>query len=408
MGERDEASPRSKALAGAPQSGAAGHSLDGHSLGQATSSSGETSAPSPNPPLRKGWTTGACAAAASRAAYEALLTGHFPDPVTIRLPGGQTPAFSLAFEQREADSASAGIVKDAGDDPDVTHGALIIARVRRGAAGSGITFRAGDGVGTITRAGLPLPPGEPAINPMPRAMIHTALAEAGQRFGEPENPDIEVEISVPDGARLALQTLNGRLGIIGGLSILGTTGIVVPFSCSAWIDSIHRGIDVARAAGLPHIAGATGKTSEDAIRRIDGLPEMALIEMGDFVGGLLKYLRRHPVPRVTIAGGFAKLTKLGQGLLDLHSRRGSVDLAWLAAQPPGAGETLREAIRKANSAKEAFEIARQDGIDLALPVAEAAWQTAAKVLAGTPTVLDIALFDRDGGLLARTSPRPAR
>ncbi|ACB97074.1 cobalt-precorrin-5B (C(1))-methyltransferase [Beijerinckia indica] len=351
-------------------------------------------------PLRKGWTTGACATAASRAAYEALLTGHFPDPVSITLPGGQTPAFTLAFEECGEGFAAAGIIKDAGDDPDVTHGALIIARLRKGVSGSGISFRAGEGVGTITRPGLPLPPGEPAINPMPRKMIRAAIEEAAQHFGG--STDIEVEISVPGGEKLAEHTLNRRLGIVGGLSILGTTGIVVPYSCSAWIDSIHRGVDVARAAGLDHIAGATGSTSEAAIQRLDNLPDMALIEMGDFAGGMLKYLRRHPVAKVTIAGGFAKLTKLGQGFVDLHSRRGSVDLAWLAAQVPKANSSLHEAIRAANSAKEVYEIAQKAGLDLAVPVAEAAWRTAAKVLRGTEILLDIAVFDREGGLLART------
>ncbi len=137
-------------------------------------------------------------------------------------------------------------------------------------------------------------------------------------------------MSIPGGEKIAERTLNGRLGIVGGLSILGTTGVVVPFSCSAWIHSIHRGIDVARAAGLDHVAGATGSTSEAAVAALYGLPETALIDMGDFVGGMLKYLRHHPVPRVTVAGGMAKMTKLGQGLLDLHSRRGEVDLNWLS------------------------------------------------------------------------------
>ena len=189
---------------------------------------------------------------------------------------------------------------------------------------------------------------------------------------------------------------------MGGLSILGTTGIVVPFSCAAWIHSIHRGIDVARAAGLDHVAGATGSTSEAAIARLDGLPEMALIDMGDFVGGMLKYLRRHPVPRVTIAGGMAKMTKLGQGLLDLHSRRGEVDLAWLGrvAVDAGGDNALAERIAGANTAMEAFGHAGAAGVDLAGGVAAAAWRTAAQAL-GDGMRLDVAVFDRAGRLLAR-------
>src|SRR5216683_1336726 len=196
----------------------------------------------PRGPLRRGWTTGACATAAAKAAYAALLTGEFPDPVEIALPRGERPSFALATTRRDKDFATAGIVKDAGDDPDVTHGALVLVTV-------------------------------------------------------------------------------------GGLSILGTTGIVIPYSCSSWIHSIRSGIDVARAMGVTHIAGATGATSESAVQKLYGLPETALIDMGEFVGGMLKYLRSHPVPRVTIAGGVAKMTKLAQGLLDLHSKRGAVDLA---------------------------------------------------------------------------------
>ncbi len=176
--------------------------------------------------LRRGWTTGTCAAAATRAAVEALFTGEFPDPVEVTLPNGTRPSFALAVHALGEGWARAGIIKDAGDDPDVTHGALIIATVSRGEAGSGITFRAGPGVGMVTRAGLPIPPGEPAINPVPRAMIREAIREAAELFNQPG--DIAVEISVPGGEKLAEKTLNGRLGIVGGLSILGTTGIVDP------------------------------------------------------------------------------------------------------------------------------------------------------------------------------------
>src|SRR5437899_8653737 len=276
---------------------------------------------SPARPLRRGWTTGACATAAAKAAYAALLTGEFPDPVEVTLPRGERVSFALAVTRKDADSATAGVVKDAGDDPDVTHGALVLATVRAGAPGSGVTFRAGEGVGTVTRAGLPVAPGEPAINPVPRRMIRDAIVEVAAAVNGAG--DVEVEIAIPDGEALAAKTLNRRLGIVGGLSILGTTGIVVPYSCSAWIHSIHRGVDVARAAGLTHIAGSTGTTSEAAVQKLHDLPETALIDMGDFVGGMLKYLRRHPVPRLTIAGGVAKMTKLAQGLLDLHSKRGA-------------------------------------------------------------------------------------
>lgn len=354
-------------------------------------------------PLRRGWTTGACAAAAAKAAYAALLTGEFPDPVEVALPRGERPSFALALTRKEESAASAGIVKDAGDDPDVTHGAVVIATVRLAAAGNGVTFRAGEGVGMVTRPGLPVPPGEPAINPAPRQMIRDAIAEVAAAAGG--QGDVEVEIAIPGGEALAAKTLNGRLGIVGGLSILGTTGIVVPYSCSAWIHSIHRGIDVARAIGLTHIAGATGATSEAAVQKLHDLPEAALIDMGDFVGGMLKYVRAHPLPRVTVAGGVAKMTKLAQGLLDLHSKRGAVDLLTLAtlAESAGVSDALRARILAANTAAEAFAHAQAEGIALGDAVARAAQQTALRVVAGTDIAVEIVLFDR-GGSLAGHAP----
>src|SRR6202049_4199143 len=155
----------------------------------------------PHRPLRRGWTTGTCATAAAKAAYAALLTGDFPDPVEVTLPRGESPSFALAVTRKEENCATAGVVKDAGDDPDVTHGALVLATVRAGAAGGGVTFRAGEGIGTVTRAGLAIPPGEPAINPVPRRMIRDAIAEVAALAGHAG--DVEVEIALAGGARLA-------------------------------------------------------------------------------------------------------------------------------------------------------------------------------------------------------------
>ena len=356
-------------------------------------------------PLKRGWTTGACASGAARAAFEALLTGQFPDPVPVALPKGLRPEFVLATQELADDFARAGIVKDAGDDPDVTHGALIVATVRRAPRGSGVSFRAGEGVGAVTRPGLPLPVGEPAINPAPRAMIRANLEEVATKLGA--GVDAIVEISVPGGEKIAERTANGRLGILGGLSILGTTGIVIPYSCSAWIHSIHRGVDVARASGCVHIGAATGETSEAAIRALYGLPDHALIEMGDFVGGLLKYLREHPVPRLTIAGGPAKMTKLAEGKLDLHSKRGAVDLAALAERIAlgGGAPALVEAVRSANSGLHAFELADAAGFGLPALVAHGAWITAARVLSGQSGELETVIVGRDGRVLASSGFR---
>ena len=351
--------------------------------------------------LRRGWTTGACATAAAKSAFGALVTGVFEDPVTIALPRGESAAFALAGHGLADGAATASVIKDAGDDPDVTHGALVEATVRP--SEGGLRFRAGPGVGTVTKPGLPVEPGEPAINPAPRQMIAAAIAEVAEAHDVPG--DVEVEISIPGGEELALKTMNPRLGIVGGLSVLGTTGIVVPYSCAAWIHSIHSGINVARATGLDHVAGATGSTSEAAVRRYYDLPESALIDMGDFVGGMLKFLRRHPVPRVTIAGGVAKMTKLAQGRLDLHSRKGAVDLEALAAvaREVGAGDALAHAIANANTTALAFRLAEGEGLALGDAIAGAAHRRAAAVVAGAGIEIDVLLFDRDARLVGRAS-----
>ncbi len=341
----------------------------------------------PQASLKRGWTTGACATAAVKAAYTALLTGTFPDPVTITLPKGEQPSFALVLEEIGDGFARAGIVKDAGDDPDVTHGATIIATVRK--RGQGVSFKAGKGVGTVTKPGLPIAVGEPAINPVPRKMMEAIIAELG-------GGDVEIEISIPDGAAIAEKTWNPRLGIIGGLSILGTTGIVHPFSCAAWIASIHRGIDVARAMGLDHVAGCTGSSSEDAVRAHYDLPLEAMLDMGDFAGGVLKYLRVNPVPRVTIGGGFGKIVKLAQGALDLHSGRSQVDFTWLAER---VDVCLQTQVLAANTAMQVLELG---GEGLAQIVAHEALLHVQRLLAGS-SVADIIIIDRFGKIIAHAT-----
>ncbi|MEV5593281.1 cobalt-precorrin-5B (C(1))-methyltransferase [Streptomyces sp. NPDC052496] len=360
--------------------------------------------------LRHGWTTGACATAATTAAYTALLTGDFPDPVRITLPKGQTPAFALAAEEMAEDRAvaMAAVVKDAGDDPDVTHGALVRATVRRLPAGSGVVFKAGPGVGTVTRPGLPLDVGEPAVNPVPRQLMREHVAEVAARYGD--GGDVEIELSVDHGEEIARSTWNPRLGILGGLSILGTTGIVVPYSCSAWIDSIRRGVDVARAAGRTHVAGCTGSTSEKVVVAEHGLPEDALLDMGDFAGAVLKYVRRHPVPRLTVCGGFAKLSKLAAGHLDLHSARSQVDKGFLAelARQGGADEALAGEVATANTGLAALQLCAARGVPLGDLVAATARDEALAVLRGAPVAVDVICIDRAGNVVGRAAPRGPR
>ncbi len=342
----------------------------------------------PDKVLRRGWTTGACAAAAAKAACSALLGRGFIDPVSIILPKGEEPFFALEATSQGEGWAEAGIIKDAGDDPDVTHGALILAKISMGEASQGLRFHAGSGVGTITKPGLPLAVGEPAINPVPRLMIDQATTDVLNGA----EPDFDVTISIRDGEALAKSTWNGRLGIVGGLSVLGTTGVVRPFSCSSWIASIHRGIDVAVATGREHVIAATGSTSEQVAREIYGLSEEDCLDMGDFAGGVLKYLRKHPIPKLTIAGGIGKMTKLAQGAIDLHSGRSQVDFEALAKMANCTDVT------NANTALEAYTMC---GASLAAQIAQHAQITALEMLKGAPVAVETIVIDRSGNVIAR-------
>ena len=347
--------------------------------------------------LRFGWTTGTCASAAVNASYMALMTGEFPDRVTIVTPSGKNADLKIAETRSGEGWALAGVVKDAGDDPDVTHGALICATVRLGAPDSGVVFRQGAGVGVVTKPGLPIEVGEPAINPVPRQMMCDVIDALALSLGGTR--DVEIEISVPDGDKIALKTWNPRLGIEGGISILGTTGVVRPFSCSAWIASIHRGIDVARANALPHVIGSTGATSESFAKGRYELPDIALLDMGDFVGGMLKYMRKNPVPRLTIAGGFGKLVKMAQGAVDLHSARSQVDFEKLAqlAVPLGFhhadvanANTVLEIVQRSDTGQRHA---------LASKIADQARNAALTYLKRDDIAIEILVISRDGALL---------
>ncbi len=350
-------------------------------------------------PLRSGYTTGSCATATSLAAARLLLGGIGSDVADIVLPKGRHVSLPLAFCRfvNGADAsagAEAGTIKDAGDDPDVTHGALVFARVELGAE-PGVRFHAGPGVGTVTRAGLTLPVGEPAINPVPRRMMREHLTELAAEYGY--QGGFDVTIGIENGEALALKTMNPRLGIVGGLSILGTTGIVRPFSCSAYIASIHQGIDVARANGYWHVAACTGNASEDAMRAHYGLPDIALIEMGDFVGAVLKHLRRAPVAKLSLCGGFGKFSKLAAGHLDLHSRHSSIDLPLLArwAAEAGGDAALQAQIHAANTSQEALALAAKQNIALGDIVCRHAREVARGIV---PPEVEVEVFaiDREG------------
>lgn len=345
-------------------------------------------------PLRTGLTTGTSATAAALGAARLALGGSATTSQEVVLPRGQVVSLALASLERVPGGAEAAVIKDAGDDPDATHGARIRARVEPRPA-AGVTFVAGPGVGTVTRSGLVLPPGEPAINPVPRRMITDHLERLARELDHAGG--FRVTLGVDGGERIARRTMNPRLGILGGISILGTTGIVRPFSCSAYIASIHQAIDVARANGLRQVACCTGGTSERTASERYGLDEMGLVEMGDFFGAALKYLRRQPLPRVALVAGFAKLGKFAAGHPDTHSRSSSIDLDFIAATAAAAGAdaALARRIRGCNTSIEALAACQEAGVALGDRIAALALEQARSYQL-PDTTLEVVAVDRQG------------
>ena len=330
--------------------------------------------------LRSGFSTGACATATSLAAAQLLLIGKTTSTTSIELPRGERVEFDLEECIRiDQHSARASTIKDAGDDPDVTHRALIFAEVSL-EEHPGIRFIAGDGVGTVTRDGLSLEVGEAAINPVPRAMMTSHLRDLSEEHDY--RGGFAVTIGVKDGEKLAERTMNGRLGILGGLSILGTTGIVRPFSCAAYIASIHQSIDVAHANGLSHIAASTGSTSEQYIQNALSLPDMALVEMGDFAGAVFKYLRKVPMKKLSLCGGFGKMSKMAAGHTSLHSQHSNIDFKFLSdiVVELGATEEVSEKILHCNTSLEALQICQSNDIPFANRICMLAKQTALRAV----------------------------
>lgn len=303
-------------------------------------------------PLRHGYTTGSCATATAKAALTALILQERQLETTIQLPMGQHVTFILEQCEYTQDMAVAGVIKDGGDDPDATHGALILATVTWKSE-PGIELDGGVGVGRVTKPGLPIPVGEAAINPVPRKMIRETIQSVLSQFEL--DLGVKVVISVPDGEEIAKKTLNGRLGILGGISILGTRGIVVPFSTSAYKASIVLAIDVAVENGCEHLVLSTGGRSEKyAMEMYPDLPKEAFIEMGDFVGFAISQCKKKGAKKITLSGMMGKFSKVAQGVMMVHVKSAPVDFGFLAlvAQEAGVPPALLEQIRSANTASQ--------------------------------------------------------
>lgn len=354
---------------------------------------------------RTGFTTGACAAAAARAATLALVSGEPPTEVECRLPNGQLVRFPLhEAVLLNAEAARAVVVKDAGDDPDATHGAHLTVSVRRlpGRAGV-IELLGGEGVGVVTKPGLGLEVGGPAINPVPRRNItENVQTVAGELL---RTDGLEVRVSVPGGEEMAKKTLNARLGIVGGISILGTTGIVRPYSTAAFRASVIQAVDVAVAQGCEAVVFTTGgRTEKFAMRQLPHLPEAAFVQMGDFVKAAFRAAIARRVRHLYVGAMIGKLTKMCQGLAVTHAWKAEVDRDLLAesAREVGAPEAVVEEIRAAETAR--FGAERLAQLGLAVPFHRAVAQRAIRRLkADHPGEyrLTVLVCDFEGQLICR-------
>jgi cobalt-precorrin-5B (C1)-methyltransferase len=335
--------------------------------------------------LRTGWTTGTCASAAAKAATVGLVTGAAPTEVEVGLPNGQRVAFPV-----ESDGAAhrCVVVKDAGDDPDCTDGARMTADVDWSDY-SDTELRAGSGIGTVTLPGLGLPVGAPAINPVPRRMILASIVEVTDR-------PVIATFSVPGGAAMAAKTTNERLGIVGGISILGTTGIVRPFSTAAYRASVLQQVDVAAAQGSTVMVLATGSRSEKAAMRLLEVDPVAVVEVGDFTGIALRQTAKRHMQRAVFVGMAGKIAKLAAGVMMTHFHRSKVDTDLLAevAKAAGASAKVVDAAKATATARHFAEACMEAGeIE---PLAELCRRARSQCEAHSGLVVDVIMVDFDG------------
>ena len=358
--------------------------------------------------MRTGYTTGACAAAAAKAATIALLSGKPVDEVTIRLPIGKDATFQIHRCEIDGSdetpvSALCSVIKDGGDDPDVTSGAEIRARVWRDAnTENDVTLHGGDGVGTVTKPGTGIPVGDPSITRVPRRLITQSVQEAAGGLS------FNVEISVPGGQEIAKKTDNPRLGIVDGISILGTTGVVQPFSTAAWRASVNVSIDVAAANDLKHMVITTGTQSELFAKHWLGLEDMAYVNVGIFTGAALKRCVQRGIPRATLVGMIGKFSKIAMGKFVTHVAGNKVDPVFLAslAAECGASDDVQAEMRDAASGRHFQEIAlERDVMQVFDLVCERVCDAAQQYLGDRAgdLIVDSICFDFEGGILGKAT-----
>jgi cobalt-precorrin-5B (C1)-methyltransferase len=350
--------------------------------------------------LRTGFTTGACASAAAKAATRCLVRGILLSEIETTLPNRMRVTFSLARCERVEDRAICSVIKDAGDDPDCTHGAELTAEVELRTE-PGIAIKGGSGVATVTKTGLGLKIGGPAINPVPRRNIAEMV---GEELADSPYAGAVVTISVPGGEEMAKKTTNARLGLLGGISILGTTGIVRPYSTAAFKASVMQEIDVAAAGGLCELVLTTGGKSEQyAMALYPRLPEQAFIQVGDFIGVAIKQGAKRGIARAVIVGMMGKLSKMANGKMMTHAAGSEVDMEFLAslASELEAPDRLVASIRQANTARHVLELCREAGLVGITSLICKKVVEHCEAHAGGKLTVETALVDFGGALLGR-------
>jgi len=318
--------------------------------------------------LRTGYTTGTCAAAATKAALSALVSGNKLPKVNVSLPKDKHIVIDIAWIKFvDEKSVTASVIKDGGDDPDVTNGAEIWSTVSLLESSNKIMIDGGIGVGRVTKPGLGLEIGKAAINPTPLKMINQAIGEILEKQ-QKNRYGLSILISVPKGEEIAKRTDNPRLGIIGGISILGTTGIVIPYSTASFAASIRQSIDVSIAMGSDSVILTTGGRSEDFARSIFGnsVADHAYIQIGDFIGFSIKQCAIKKIKKAYVIGFIGKLTKMAMGVKQTHVKGSNVDMNFLAtlANRCGANNDLVKKIKLANTARHVGELIDQSGLSM--------------------------------------------
>jgi cobalt-precorrin-5B (C1)-methyltransferase len=351
--------------------------------------------------LRTGFTTGTASAASSKAAILAIINQKNIDSVEVTLPKGDSIPIKIQSCDFNDSKATCIVIKDGGDDPDVTHGAEIDVSVFLTTNINQIEIEGGEGVGIVTKPGLGLEINKPAINPVPRKMIIENVSEVAQDILQKNG--IKIIISVPKGKELALKTDNPRLGIVGGISILGTSGIVIPYSTASFAASIRQNLDVSLAMGNDTVVLTTGGRSEEFAKKIVDLPEHSFVQMGDFSGYTIQQCAKKQIKKAYVAGFIGKLAKMGAGVKQTHVKGSKVDTNFLAelAGKCGADEKAIVQIRNANTARHVLDIVLENKVEGFFDKVCAEVHKHMRNHSEEKVPIEVMLFDFDGKILGR-------